>query len=106
MRFDQIIEWMWDSYWYDLNWLKANTKKDDIAKKNLEKIEMLKNLFTQQIPNVETTQNIQPNTNQVQANTSLWAWAGNTNLWTQNQTATLWQPSTEFGAWITETPSK
>ena len=52
MRFDELLQWMWDAYQYDINWLKANTEKDKIAKENLDKIKVLKENLT-----LNTTQN-------------------------------------------------
>lgn len=46
MRLDQLLEWMSDSYGYDMNSLKANTKKDEIRKKNIEQINKLKEILT------------------------------------------------------------
>jgi len=45
-RFDELLQWMWDAYSYDINWLKANTEKDKIAKDNLEKIKNLQDVLT------------------------------------------------------------
>ena len=45
-RFDELLQWMWDAYGYDINGLKANTEKDNIAEDNLKKIDDLKALLT------------------------------------------------------------
>ena len=47
-RIDEVVEWMADAYGYDIDSLKANTKKDEIRKENLKKIETLKQLLTPQ----------------------------------------------------------
>jgi hypothetical protein len=43
---DQIIDWMNDAYHYDQAGLKASTKKDEITKKNREKIRKVRELIT------------------------------------------------------------
>jgi len=45
-RFDELLQWMWDAYGYDVNGLKANTEKDNIAEENLKKLEELKKILT------------------------------------------------------------
>ena len=42
INIEQLIEWMNDAYQYDQQSLKANTEKDTIKKKNLEKIDKIK----------------------------------------------------------------
>lgn len=46
MRFDELLGWISDAYDYDINWLKADTEKDEIAKENIEKIEQIQKLLT------------------------------------------------------------
>ena len=43
---DQIMDWMGDAYNYDINGLKANTKKDDIKRENLKKLKALQDKLT------------------------------------------------------------
>ena len=42
INIEQLIEWMNDAYQYDQQSLKANTEKGTIKKKNLEKIDKIK----------------------------------------------------------------
>ena len=46
MRLDELLWWMSDAYGYDINSLKANTKKDKLKKDNIDKINKLKSLLT------------------------------------------------------------
>lgn len=65
MNIEDLIWRMSDYYDYDLNWLKANSSKDDIIKENLKKIEELKKVLT-----INQLQNEQWQWEQVQ-----WMWA-------------------------------
>lgn len=47
---EDVIAWMADAYGYDPDGLKANTKKDEIRKENLKKIDELKQLLSIQPP--------------------------------------------------------
>ena len=44
-RFDQLLEWASDAYEYDQESLKANTDKDKLRHKNLEKLEGMKEMI-------------------------------------------------------------
>ena len=66
IKFDDLIWWINDSYWYDMNWLKAKTQKDKIKDKNLKLIEQMKNLLTTNIPTNEWEMPMQE--------TSNWTW--------------------------------
>lgn len=54
LRVDELLDWMSDAYGYDMNSLKANTKKDEIRKANLKKLEDLSALITNSQENVPT----------------------------------------------------
>ncbi len=45
-KFEDLVRWNNDAYQIDVNWLKANTKKDDIAEENIEKLNALKEVLT------------------------------------------------------------
>lgn len=87
VRFDETLQRMADAYWYDINWLKANTEKDKIAQKNLEKMEQLKEILS-----------INPNPDAWNPMTMQegWAWQATEKAWwvwtqlQQNQGATPW----------------
>ncbi len=46
MRYDEILQWVWDAYDYDINGLKANTEKDEIAEENIKKLNDMKDILT------------------------------------------------------------
>lgn len=46
MRFDEVLDWARDAYQIDINWLKANTDKDDIAEENIKMMEELQKILT------------------------------------------------------------
>ena len=78
LRFEDLLWWVNDSYGYDMNWLKANTEKDKIAKANLEKLKKLKEVLS-----INPTQNVWETSwvpMQGQAwetpNPMQWAWEG------------------------------
>lgn len=53
---DQIIDWMGDAYNYDINGLKANTRKDEIAQETLKKLQALQEKLTiNPNPNVQAS---------------------------------------------------
>ena len=54
-KISEVMGWMNDAYGYDSNSLRANSEKDNIKKKNLEKIKKLQEVLT-----IDQTQNAQP----------------------------------------------
>jgi len=44
MRLEQVMDWMNDAYWYDADWLKANTNKDKMRMKNKKMLDSLKEI--------------------------------------------------------------
>lgn len=45
-KIDELLAWMADAYGYDLQSIKGETEKDKLVKKNLEKLEKLKEMLT------------------------------------------------------------
>lgn len=60
MRYDELLWWIWDAYNYDINGLKANTEKDEIAKENIKLMDQLKEVLTIN-PEENAEENIQNN---------------------------------------------
>lgn len=58
VRVDELMGWMSDAYGYDQNSLKANSKKDEIRKQNLDKIEKLKQVLSINPQNAQQNQGI------------------------------------------------
>jgi hypothetical protein len=55
MRFDELTQWFNDAFQYDVNGLKANTEKDEIAKENAEKMKQINEMI--QLNPTEDVQN-------------------------------------------------
>lgn len=94
IKFDELMNWIWDAYWYDTK-LKANTEKDKIAEKNKKKIQELKEKLTltnNPIPN-ETIWNIWQGQEVWQAPSWLWQ----TNQWMPTMENAMW--------WAMNTPT-
>jgi len=81
VRFDELIWWMSDTYGYDINWLKANTEKDEIARRNMEKLKVL-----QEALKINTPTNENPWPNQ-EMKALWWAMGGNKEIQTEE-----WNP--------------
>ena len=77
-KFEDLIRWNNDAYQIDVNWLKANTEKDEIAQENIKKIEDLQKLLT-----------INPEENVWEANTPIQQW----------QIPTPWEEVLPVGEW-------
>ena len=45
IKFDELVNWIWDAYWYDTK-LKASTEKDKIAEKNKKEILKIKEMLS------------------------------------------------------------
>lgn len=59
VRFEDLLDWMNDSYGYDADWLKANTQKDDLRKENAKLMDNLKEILkTNQWWNVQQNNQI------------------------------------------------
>ena len=61
VRFDELLKWIWDAYWYDINWLKANTEKDKLFEENKKKLEAIKQLMQNNLQS-NTPTNVWQNT--------------------------------------------
>lgn len=59
MRFEDTVKWFNDAFQIDINWLKANTEKDEIAEENRKKLEELEKALT--IKPKENVENITQN---------------------------------------------
>ena len=44
-RFDELLKWSNDVYQIDINGLKANTQKDEIAEENIAKMEEIQKIL-------------------------------------------------------------
>ena len=88
LRLDELVEWMWDAYGYDINWLKASSEKDKIAKENIKKLNQIKEMLTSNQPTNDSwtmgATNPQEWANWAQSPV-WWAPAGVPSLWAPNQ---------------------
>ena len=87
IKFDELVNRIWDAYWYDTK-LKANTEKDRIAEKNKKKILELKEKLT-------LLNNPTPNENPWNPWENQELWQAPSWLWQ----AMWWMPPTENAMW-------